>query len=257
MNYNPFDAKHFTRVVQSDINQICSPIFKKMDLNYFHYLRMYKDGSLLALHNRMDWNDYFYENNFKTQVPLPEEQIIKYGKYNLCLCDNILSDKLAIARTACNFDHPLAISVAHKDYFEVFAFATHHGNNSVLNSYLNQIESIINFTNEFKDKADNLIKKAENHRAILPQDIHADELKILDNLSEAQIVLGNHGPVKLTFREIETLSLLVKGLTGKEIAAKFCRSIRTVESYINNLKDKFGCNRKSQLVQLALANNIF
>ena len=127
----PFGPKHFVREAQADVAALCAPLFQKLDLNYFHYIRLYKDGSLTGLHNRMDWHDCFYENNFKTTVPLANQEI-KFGQYQVCLWrGSVLDQTLRAARNFTNLDHPINVTVAHKDYFEGFAFGTHAGNDTI------------------------------------------------------------------------------------------------------------------------------
>ncbi len=53
---------------------------------------------------------------------------------------------------------------------------------------------------------------------------------------------------KLTMRESECLMELIKGKTAVQIAESLDISKRTVESYMENIKGKLGCNNKSELV---------
>jgi len=55
-----------------------------------------------------------------------------------------------------------------------------------------------------------------------------------------------------TKREKDCLGYLVYGLTTKEIAFELGISPRTVEFYLNNIKDKMGCYCKSQLLKIIL-----
>lgn len=52
----------------------------------------------------------------------------------------------------------------------------------------------------------------------------------------------------LTMRQAECLHYLVRGKSAKEIAVILGLSIRTVEHYIEHLKLKFSCSKKSELV---------
>lgn len=52
----------------------------------------------------------------------------------------------------------------------------------------------------------------------------------------------------LTKREMDILKLLVRNLTAKEIAARLFLSKRTVENYIDNIKDKTNCDSKYALI---------
>ena len=53
---------------------------------------------------------------------------------------------------------------------------------------------------------------------------------------------------KLSVREMECLYHFLKGNTLKEIAAILNLSKRTVESYYDNIKSKFGCDTKTALI---------
>ncbi|WP_172622717.1 response regulator transcription factor [Aquicella siphonis] len=55
-------------------------------------------------------------------------------------------------------------------------------------------------------------------------------------------------PVKLTNRELDCARLLMKGCKIKEIASIINLSPRTVETHINNLKMKFSCRDKVELI---------
>lgn len=59
---------------------------------------------------------------------------------------------------------------------------------------------------------------------------------------------GMTNSVKLTNREYDCAKLLLSGLRIKEIAARIHLSPRTVETHIINLKDKFECRNKIELI---------
>lgn len=58
-------------------------------------------------------------------------------------------------------------------------------------------------------------------------------------------------PLKLTLRESECLMGILHGMTAKSIAEKLNLSKRTIEFYIENIKNKFGCHTKFELILLA------
>ncbi len=63
---------------------------------------------------------------------------------------------------------------------------------------------------------------------------------------------GNHS--KLTDREMDCLFYLLRGCTGKQIAKQLNLSPRTVETHINNIKLRLGCENKSDIIEYALLN---
>ncbi len=60
----------------------------------------------------------------------------------------------------------------------------------------------------------------------------------------------------LTRRELEVLSLLVKGNTNRQIAELLGISIRTVETHRANLMDKLGASSRVDLVNFAEENHL-
>lgn len=60
----------------------------------------------------------------------------------------------------------------------------------------------------------------------------------------------------LTNREKEIVSLVVDGLTNKEIAEKLCISIRTVDSHKNNMMQKLKLKSTVELVKYAIKYNL-
>jgi DNA-binding CsgD family transcriptional regulator len=61
---------------------------------------------------------------------------------------------------------------------------------------------------------------------------------------------------QLTAREADILSLLVEGLSNKEIAARLGVSARTVNFHLDNLYAKFGVNNRTEAVVYALKHGL-
>lgn len=59
---------------------------------------------------------------------------------------------------------------------------------------------------------------------------------------------AHHNPYQLSPRELESLFFLLRGKTAKQIAENLRLSKRTVESYIEQIKNKFGCQNKAELL---------
>ena len=61
----------------------------------------------------------------------------------------------------------------------------------------------------------------------------------------------------ITAREVDILKCLLKGYSAKETGAELSISYRTVESYINALKLKLRCNKKSELIGFGIKLGLF
>lgn len=64
------------------------------------------------------------------------------------------------------------------------------------------------------------------------------------------------GQVVLSKKEVQLLVALLKGMHAGEIAVNLKLKQTTVESYLVNLKNKFGVNMKSELINLIISKNI-
>ena len=66
----------------------------------------------------------------------------------------------------------------------------------------------------------------------------------------------NKRNIKITSREAVCLQYLTRGYSAKELARILLISHRTVESYINNIKLKVDCYKRSDLINFALQNKL-
>lgn len=64
----------------------------------------------------------------------------------------------------------------------------------------------------------------------------------------------NENKYELTNRECECVFLLIRGKSAKEIGALLSLSKRTIESYIENIKNKMDCKNKAEILVKAVLN---
>lgn len=64
----------------------------------------------------------------------------------------------------------------------------------------------------------------------------------------------NQNKYELTSRECECVFLLIRGKSAKEIGALLSLSKRTIESYIENIKNKMDCKNKAEILVKAVLN---
>jgi DNA-binding CsgD family transcriptional regulator len=62
--------------------------------------------------------------------------------------------------------------------------------------------------------------------------------------------------MRLTARECDILQWMSRGYTAKRIGLQLKISYRTVEKYIENIKIKFNCHRKYELMKICLDDPI-
>jgi DNA-binding CsgD family transcriptional regulator len=254
-----YDEKHIVRLSQPQVADLCKPLFQQFGLNYFHFFRVYKDGSTFALFSRMDWHDYFWDNGYRPTIPLQQQQQqgIHLDSRHISLWEGVVNDDvLHDAKNLFDLHKPLAINNITADYMDSFAFAGSASNHSLVNNYFSNLDLLVQFTNEFYIKAEGLIAAVSVDKVYLEPNVTPVEINLLSRLSPKLNFLGFNGMVKLTFKEFETLQLFLAGLSAKEISIYLNRSARTIESHLLSIKNKFCCHKKSEIFFIALRNGI-
>lgn len=106
-----------------------------------------------------------------------------------------------------------------------------------------QIEGIVGFAT---------VMEWNNIKAMIPMNIDKDlsPIKISDRLFD--MLIEKFSPQALTKREAEVFFYLLHGLSCREIANQINLSMRTVEDYVEKLKDKLRCDNKQQFFEVAI-----
>ena len=69
------------------------------------------------------------------------------------------------------------------------------------------------------------------------------------NLNDLRVRLSEQAKIVITKRELECLFYLMKGKSARETGTLLNLSQRTVEYYLNCLKEKLHCTRKSEIIE--------
>ena len=164
-------------------------------------------------------------------------------------------------RNGYNIDHMLIKIEKHEDFCDVWNFGTKKENKDITRLYLGHLDVLMLFTYYYKEQCASLIRKSEKDPIII-SNLNIDN-KELDNLStiarEIKKCLFNNtkryylssssdGSTYLTKVEMEICFWIYKGKTTEEIAIIVGGSKRTVEKHIENIKYKFFCENKGQLI---------
>jgi DNA-binding CsgD family transcriptional regulator len=73
------------------------------------------------------------------------------------------------------------------------------------------------------------------------------------NANHSHYIFGlSENIFNLSHRELECLFLILRGKSAKQTGEIMSLSKRTIESYIENIKNKFGCESKSDLITIAI-----
>ncbi len=243
-----------------DIITLCQPLFK-LGISSYVYVRTYADDSEFRLGNRSDWLEHYYSQGLYKESLF--EKTPQYYQPGAVLWSTLLSHSriLDSAKNDFNIDHGLTVLNKEHDYCEKIFFGADSTNPGIVNLYLNDMDLLLNFNRYFKERADFLIKKANQRRLYLPCNetlniAQQHDLKMLnrDNVAdiknELKIVEQKN---VLSLREQQIANCLLEGYTAAQIAEKFFLSRRTVEAHTRNIKEKLNVRNKAELLRTLLS----
>ena len=213
-----------------EIAQIMLPMLNVHGVTVFNYYRRYFDDSLIRFSTDSVWTEHYLKKDYLNKMTVPQSYLLKPVNYFIWLtedCPEMLLD------AAVNFDTSNGISLAfrHEHYIECFCFASTRNNTAIINNfYLNNLDILKNYCHYFKERADPLLQSAEKNKFIITnQTLESD---------------GKQPLIKLSKRQRDCATLLLKGMMYKEIGAALNLSSRTVETHLNQLKIKLNCHNK-------------
>lgn len=259
--------KHPMIKLSTEFSELCKPLLH-FKIHHFTYQKHLNDGRRIMLSNKPKWvEDYFNLNLLESS--LYEGKPSNYtGGVNVWLGDY----DLPVYRHGKNYyntTHTIAIIEPTSDGCEFFLFATANEYTSYIHYLINHLDILYRFIAYLKDKGASLFAKAHNHKLqtakeiIMPdaaenliyneelsRDLDYTKQKFLHETRISRYVIhdieGNQA--KLSLREIDFARLLLNHKTLKEISAVMNISIRTAESYMNNIKIKLNSSSKSNLI---------
>jgi DNA-binding NarL/FixJ family response regulator len=91
-------------------------------------------------------------------------------------------------------------------------------------------------------------------RAVLQGELYISRklsARLLKKMIETRPASSRTGLEKLTDRELQVFQLLASGLKNREIASELHLSVKTIETYRENLKNKLGLQNSAQLLRYA------
>lgn len=250
-------------ILAKEVRTICAPFFKDHAINSFSYSKVFLDGSRAELWSDADALHHSFVNkkyiantytpdNYKEDdryIYLPSK-IEGHSRDVREQYKNQLNDQ----RNIFGYDHCFLIINKCENFCEYFIFYTPPTFTSAINFYFNNLEKLEQFAKEFKDHSQQLIKTVEKDRIILPWRTggaykNSAQLTVNYRKSEQHII-------HLTLRERQVVRHLLEGKTAKQIALLLDLSPRTVESYLATIKDKYMCNKSSDLIVKLLSSDI-
>jgi DNA-binding CsgD family transcriptional regulator len=261
---------HISQLKSSDISKICKRLFETTPINYFCYLRRYKNGNFTFLPSAIDLGSYFFEDGiypytWLAGVPFEELQS-GYSFWDIAKQVSVEESKGISQDLAKLFNLSSGIEIIEKfeKYCDFYSFSSNHAG-----IYFISLQFLYQFIYYFKQECQHLLLTAYEDRLQLDhQEIILPPIPIMSMNSDEPISDDEEFPIKryylngeytrvfLTRREVEILRKMSMGETVKVLADALFISPRTLEHHITNIKDKLNVSRTAEILHIARINKI-
>ncbi|WP_423062429.1 helix-turn-helix transcriptional regulator [Candidiatus Paracoxiella cheracis] len=261
---------------QDQVNQLCKPLQEHFGIEYIDHLHVTTDHRIYGLsnnpqipHSYLEYEipkyDPFINRADSSSIPkicMPLATIKEYGN----------KDELKLVEWASglNVGQPILFKQDTEDGgYDISVFFNQSNNPNAINTYLNNVSTILDFIQYFRRETYPLMQKLDEYGIPLPEIVGKDyynapnifisNKEIIRTCSLGEMFeLGSSNPIQLlSQREKQCVLLYIQNKTAREISAKLNISYRTVEKHIDNAKAKLGCRTKLALYKKFTGLNEF
>lgn len=242
------------------MKQICEPLQRFFGINYFTYHSITPEGLWRPFVSRTDWADYFTENQlYKLDPFLLHPRCYQSGTVfwtPYYQQQTHLEGFLKDARDKFNMAHGFCIIERTAEGCEFFGFSAPPELEQIYCTYMQDLPLLKEFCKYFKKEAASVLKLL-HHDPIPLLPMKGETFEISQSPFEQSHVpkqlfleyIRAKPPVKLSKREKECLNLYLDDQRMKDVADKLQLSVRTVEFYLGNIKNKLNCWNKTELIK--------
>lgn len=258
--------KHVMVKYGKPFREACEPIFKSTPINYIGLARLYKDGSRSYLISNPEWGKILLENQYHlagTEDALIEGPQSSHQLWSLSsmFTLNKQTQNLFQDCISNNYGNGITLIEKGKDFVEFFHICADGGYENVNPFLSNNIPMLWNYILYIREvlSTNKELKKAYNIKYYYNSFPTSNyNTKNPSFMEIKKFYLGGFfDGIYFTPKEMQCLILLYKTWETKEIAKRLNLSIRTVEFYFENIRQKTSCPNKISLAIELSNNNLF
>lgn len=239
-----------------EMNDIEKQFFKICDclqyikINTLFFIRVFENNNAIVLSNKNK-----FTNEHKTIITHMTGIFLKkmtFGHQYLKIWTKKIYNFFLLIDADKKIKSGFTVGFCSNKYIDFFCFGTEMLDFEMKNFFLNYVDLIYRFILYFKSKLSinldvNSLSSFIYHKKNFKEFLKITENKITKTNNNYITNIFNK-KILLTQKEVDYLILLSNGHSLKNIAKLKNKSIRTVESAINRIKEKSGYNKKSELI---------
>lgn len=244
--------------LSAQIRPFVSPLVETFALSQFCYFFVTQEGHAACLSSHPEWTEFYHYNGLFLHNPfLRKQEFLPEGVF---FSESIQDPGFLESKNQARhfgIGDSLLITSRERSKWEGFSFNLKASQND--KSFLiNELPLLKRFCQEFKKHArKTLLELSAEPIDLLPligeiyyqpsiKSPYLNQKKRTQLLSQLQMPLPH-----LSRREKECLLLYLQGETARSMAAFLGLSQRTIEDYLENIKNKLSCFDKPQLLKKA------
>lgn len=229
-----------------EINQIIEPLSNHFGLDWFTYHKTFADGGQIRLCNNPKWYKHYLSNRLYLES-IFELSADKYQS-SYFLWSTIASHE-RIIQEASKFGIYQGVTIVNKigDDCEFYFLGMSSSNQLLYRNLVLNINQLLKFIPYFNTKAENIIRAVSISKTISnDMRLNSTNFGSVSSFNKIDYIIDLYD-INITNREKDISLQLINNKTSKQIALSLGLSYRTVEQYIDNLKNKFGVFSKQDL----------
>lgn len=252
------------------IKKTTQPLLDHFGIGYFTYHRIDNEGRYTVLVDRPEWAEHYVGEKIYLNDPYLRHPSVYQSGISMVESHgskDYVEQVVRAGKKVLNIDSGAMFIHKEETYVEFFGFFCNSQLSNVKSLYLNHPQLLNSFSAHFKKEMAPILAKMEGEGAgpllelkgadfLCKEPIHppipsSTRLAFYKDLGVKEI----EGVEKLSRQELFCLKCLFEGKTAKESALALRLSTRTVESYLENIKNKLSLWTKQELVKVAEALN--
>lgn len=245
------------------VKRICEPLIKTFGVDHFFYQSVASDGTYYFVGSSPDFLNFYYNQKLHECNPLitQPDQLVSGVYLNGSIKQKSFQNSLELCRRKRNLEFPLILVERNQRRCDEFGFGVDCHRTDVQSLVLNEIALFRRFNRYFVSEMGKLLEDLAQDPCVIPvrpplqkglviPEITLNESQRLAFLSNVKTTEWLMSLPKLSKREKDCLKYYLQGMSSRQIGAELELSYRTVEYYIEHVKNKLGCNRKSELISI-------
>ncbi len=250
------------------LKKICDPLSQMFGLDTFWYYTLTDQGELSYICNNPSAAEYFYSNKLYNGHPyFKHTTLLKSGFFFADKTKD--TDYVQTQGKLRDFTQIFMAMNVDDGKTEGYGFATTGHLPDLSNCFINNLYLLRRFIQYFHKEAEDPIKQMKKCSVDIASECHKNFYKptqyfdTLTSQANTGEFLKQIDPMRyqalhsLSLREKECLRWFLKGMSAVQIGKKVHLSNRTVEFYLENVKNKLVCNTKQELFEILLNSRDF